>query len=440
MTDPLAAVDPDVLSRLRQRRVALVHDWLTGMRGGERVLELLCRVFPGAEIFTLLHLPGSVSEVIESRPIHTSFVQRLPAAGSAYRWYLPLFPWAIESLDLAGFELVLSTSHCVAKAAVAPPGARHLCYCFTPMRYAWDQFDAYFGRQRVGPARHALIAATLAWLRRWDRATAERVDAFAADSRWVARRIDTYYGRHAEVIPPPVDTAWFTPGDDDSDDPADYYLVVSALNPYKRIDVAIEAFNRAGRPLLVVGTGPEERRLRELAGPTVELLGRVDDVRLRHLYRSCRALILPNVEDAGIVPLEAMACGRPAIVLDRGGAAELVEDGRTGILMRESTPEALLEAIDRAESVTFNTSELRSCALRNGSDVFAHRIVAFIDREQELARRSPEDHRTSARASHPVRSRTEAGIVAENRADPETGATAAPAGEVPADAERESNA
>ena len=357
-------------------RVALVHDWLTGMRGGERVLEGFMDLFPNAEIFTLMHIPGSVSEEIEARPIHTSFVQHLPGSAGKYRWYLPVFPWAIEQLDLSGFDLVLSSSHCAAKAVVTDPGSVHLCYCHTPMRYAWDQFDAYFSAQRNGRARYLMIRAVIAWLRRWDRATAARVDAFAANSAWVADRIERYYGRTATVIPPPVDTGFFTPVDNGERN--DYYLVVSALSPYKRIDVVIEAFNRMQRPLVVAGSGPDAERLEELAGPTVEVRGWVDKDTLRELYRRSRGLVLAAVEDAGIVPLEAMACGRPAIVLNRGGAPEAVIDGRTGIYIREQSATAVAEAIDRADRVSFNSAEIGEAALHYGADRFASRISTFV--------------------------------------------------------------
>lgn len=367
--------DTEALQQLAGARVALVHDWLTGMRGGERVLEALLEIFPGAEIFCLLHVPGTVSDRLESRPIHTSFVQTLPASKSAYRWYLPFFPWAIEQLDLDDYALVISSSHCAAKSVITAPDAIHLCYCHTPMRYAWDQFDAYFAAERVGRAKHLAIRATMAWLRRWDKITAARVDGYAANSSWVAGRLERYYGRAATVIPPPVDTDWFAPG---QDDPEPYYLVVSALSPYKRIEVAIEAFNRMQRPLIVVGKGPEADRLAEIAGPTVEMRGWADEATLLDLYQRCRGLVLPAVEDAGIVPLEAMACGRPAIVLGEGGAAEAIVDGETGIIIQESQPESLIEAIDRAEGVSFNSSRIRAHALQYARESFARRFLAFV--------------------------------------------------------------
>jgi glycosyltransferase involved in cell wall biosynthesis len=356
--------------------VALVHDWLTGMRGGERVLEGLLEVFPDADIHTLLHVPGTVSELIESRPIHTSFVQRLPRAAARYRWYLPLFPWAIEQLDLGGYDLVISSSHCAAKAVLTDPDTLHLCYCHTPMRYAWDQFGAYFSAERNGRLPFVGIRATMEWLRRWDSATACRVDAFAANSAWVAGRIARYYGRLATVVPPPVDTSYFVPAGSDEVD--DYYLVVSALSPYKRNEIVVEAFNHMGRRLVVVGTGPDADRLASIAGPTIEMRGWVDGGELRRLYQRTRGLVLAAVEDAGIVPLEAMACGRPALVLARGGAREPIDDGATGILIEDQTSAAVAAAVDRAEATAFNSSQIRDSALRYAPDRFVGRLSSFV--------------------------------------------------------------
>ena len=357
-------------------RVALVHDWLTGMRGGENVLERMIELFPDAEIHTLLHVPGSVSETIERRPIHTTFVQRLPGAATHYRWYLPVFPWAVEQLSLSGYDLVISSSHCAAKSVITEATTPHLCYCHTPMRYAWDQFDAYFSHQRDGALRYAAIRAVIGWLRRWDAATARRVDAFAANSAWVAGRISRYYGRTATVVPPPVDTDFFVPAENVA--PADYYLVVSALSPYKRNEIVVEAFNRMQRRLVVVGSGPDAERLRSLAGSTVEMRGHVDAEELRELYQRSRGVVLAAVEDAGIVPVEAMACGRPALVLWRGGASEAIRDGATGTLIREQTPEGVIEAVDRAEATSFNSEEIRISALRYAPNRFLGRFSTFI--------------------------------------------------------------
>ncbi len=349
------------------RRVVLVHDWLTGMRGGEKVLEAICRILPQAELVTLLYVPGSVSPVIAGRRIRTSFIQHLPFARRLYRHYLPLFPIAVEALDLDDADVVISTSHAAVKSVVRTGRARHLCYCHSPMRYAWDQFDAYFGVDRVGPAAHAVLRRVMAALARWDRATADRVDAYLANSHYVAGRIARYYNRHASVLYPPVDTSFFTPG---GAPPEPYFLVVSALVPYKRIDVAIRAAERLGARLKIAGTGPDEARLRALAGPTVEFLGSVEGEALRELYRRAQALVLPAEEDFGIAPVEAMACGRPVVALARGGATESVQPGITGMLVDRQTPAAFAEAMHAAATATWPPTRLVERAAEFGADRF----------------------------------------------------------------------
>jgi glycosyltransferase involved in cell wall biosynthesis len=323
-------------------RVVLVHDWLTGMRGGEKVLDCLCRMFPSADLLTLVHVRGSVSAAIESRRIRPSLVQRLPRAAAAYRYYLPLFPSVIETFDLDDVDLVISTSHCAAKSVVPTGRAVHVCYCHSPMRYAWDQFDAYFGPARLGAAGSALARPVLGWLARWDRATANRVDAFAANSRFVAGRIGRYYNRQASVLYPPVDTQFFTPV---SAPAQPYFLAVSALVPYKRLEIAIGAAQQLGVPLKIVGTGPDLARLQRIAGPTIAFLGALDPDALREAYRHARALVMPGEEDFGIAPVESMACGRPVIALGRGGALETVVPGVTGRLVAEPTVEAFADAM-----------------------------------------------------------------------------------------------
>jgi len=350
------------------RRVVLVHDWLTGMRGGEKVLEAMCRVLPDASLVTLLHVRGSVSPLIESRPIRTSFIQRLPWARRFYRHYLPLYPIAIETLDLDEAEVIVSTSHAAAKAVVRTGRAKHLCYCHSPMRYAWDQFDAYFGRDRVGPVAHQVLRRVMAGMARWDRATAGRVDRFLANSHFVAGRIARYYNRRASVLYPPVDTSFFTPGGAPLQP---YFLVVSALVPYKRIDVAIDAAARLGAPLKIAGTGPDAARLRARSGPTVEFLGAVNGEGLRDLYRRAQALVLPGEEDFGIAPVEAMACGRPVVAFARGGATETVVPG-TGLLVETQTPETFAEAMATAASTSWDPAPLVTRASRFAPDRFAH--------------------------------------------------------------------
>jgi glycosyltransferase involved in cell wall biosynthesis len=255
-------------------KLAIVHDWLTGMRGGEKALEVLCERYPQAELFTLFHVRGSVSPAIERLPIHTSFVQHLPQVRRLYRQYLPVFPTAIEQFSFDRFDLIVSLSHCCAKSIVHPGTARHLCYCLTPMRYAWDQFDAYFGPQRIGRIRSAMMRPVMARLARWDRDTANRVDRYVAISHYVAGRIRRYYNHQPSVIYPPVDTGFFHP---DQSGPSGFALVVSALVPYKRIDLAIAACRLAGVSLKIVGDGPERASLERTAGPDVQFLGRRRD-------------------------------------------------------------------------------------------------------------------------------------------------------------------
>src|SRR5262245_40375538 len=352
------------------------------MRGGERCLEVFCEVFPDADLFSLLHVPGSVSAPIEGRRVVPSFVQRLPAVATRYRYYLPLFPSAVEAFDLRGYDLVLSSSHCVAKGARPPAGAPHVSYCFTPMRYVWDLYDDYFG-SGAGFLARTVMPPVAARLRRWDRAASARVDRFVAISRHVAARIDRCYGRTADVVHPPVDVDRFEPahGDDDG-----FYLIVSALAPYKRLDLAIQAAARLGRRLLIVGWGPEERRLRALAGPGVEFLGRRSDPEVAELYRRCRAVLFPGVEDFGIVPLEAMAAGRPVIAFGAGGALETVippggERPPTGLFFDAQTVDALAEAMRRLESgaVAFDPKTLRARAEEFDRPRFKARMTAVLE-------------------------------------------------------------
>jgi len=362
----------------RPVKVALVHDWLTGMRGGEKVLEVLCERYPDAELFTLLHVRGSVSPAIERLTIHTSALQRLPGIRHYYRECLPLFPKLIEQFDLARFDLVLSTSHCVAKSARAAPNAVHICYCLTPMRYAWDQFDAYFGPDRLGRPASAAMRVLMNRLARWDQKTAVRANRYVAISHYVAGRIRRYYNREATVVYPPVDTDFFHP---DSAVPGRYALVVSALVPYKRLDLAIDACRIAGVPLKIVGEGPDRGRLERRARDNkheVEFLGRRSNDEVRELYRRAAVVMLPGEEDFGIVPLEAQACGRPVVAYARGGALETVVAEETGLLVEEAAPAAFADAVRRAIDRRFDSTAIRRHAERFGRARFAAEMDAIV--------------------------------------------------------------
>ena len=352
-----------------QPRVALVHDWLTGMRGGEKVLEAICELYPDAPLYSLVHARGSVSPAIERHRVRTSFVQRLPAAARYYRQFLPLFPAAVELFDLDGFDLVISTSHCAVKSIVRPGRAVHVSYCHSPMRYAWDQFGAYFGPAQVGTSRSRLLRPVMAGLARWDQATAGRVDSFVANSRYVAERIRRYYNRESTVVYPPVDTAFYRP-DDDRLPNRSGFLVVSALVPYKRLDVAIDACRRLGAPLTIVGSGPEHARLQAMAGPDVTFLGWRSNEDIRELYRHATATLLPGVEDFGMVPVEAQACGCPVVALGTGGAAETVVDGTTGVLVFDSSAEAFADGLSRVRELAVAAAPLREHALQFSRERF----------------------------------------------------------------------
>jgi len=370
------------------RRIAIVHDWLTGMRGGEKVLDAICERFPDAELFTILHVRGSVSPTIERMQPHTSFVQHLPAVKRLYRVYLPLFPAAVEQFDLDGFDFVLSISHCAVKSVIRAQGATHVCYCLTPMRYAWDQFDAYFGPDRMGNIGSAVMRRLMARMARWDRDTASRADRYVAISHYVAGRIRRYYNRDSTVVYPPVDTSFFTPATT-PDNGERYALVVSALVPYKRVDVAIDAARLAGIPLRIVGDGPDRVRLERAAvaqgGVETTFLGRCSDDQVRELYRHAAVTLLTGEEDFGIVPVEAQACGRPVVALARGGATETVIDGKTGVLVDDLSAPAFADGIARALSASYDRT-----AIRRHAETFSRE--RFVDQIARLVGGAPSDN------------------------------------------------
>ncbi len=360
-------------------KVALVHDWLITYRGGEKVLEALCELFPEAEIFTLFHEKGAMPDVLEQRRITTAFVDAIPFARSHHRHWLPLFPAAIEALSLDGFDLVVSSSHCVAKGVKKPSGARHLSYVHAPMRYVWGRFDDYFGPGRASPAVRLAATTLRPFLRAWDRKSARGVDRFVANSHHIAQQIASLYGRQARVVHPPVELDRFTALPLETSGRGGYFLWMGALAPYKRVDLAIEAFARLGLPLRVAGSGQEGRRLASALPKNVELLGQVSDADLPALLHGARALVFTGEEDFGLTPLEAQATGRPVIAFGRGGALETVTK-RTGLFFDEQTPVALTAAVQGFEEFerTFVPAEARKNAQRFSRPAFLEGMRAEI--------------------------------------------------------------
>jgi glycosyltransferase involved in cell wall biosynthesis len=364
---------------MEKLKVALVHDWLTGQRGGEKVLEVLAEIFPEAPIYTLFHFKGSQAADIESRDIRPSFLQRLPFVEKRYRVYLPLFPLAVELFDLSDFDLVISSSHCVAKGIIPRPDALHISYIHSPVRYAWNQYFSYFAPGRLSIFSRLLIPPVIHWLRIWDESSSSRVDHFIANSVNVARRIRKYYRRSAEVIHPPADTDFFQPGV--SETAKDYDLIVSALVPYKRIDLAVSVFNQTGETLKIVGSGPDIGKLRKSARPNIVFLGQVPAAELRSLYQGARALVIPGEEDFGIAAVEAQACGTPVIAFGRGGSVETVVSGETGLLFGELTAAGLRAALDNFRSMKFNKNVLRSRSAVFSRGAFKQKIAASIEQK-----------------------------------------------------------
>lgn len=338
-------------------RVAVVHDWLTGMRGGEAILEAILDALPDADIFTLFHFPGSVSKKIESRVIHTSRLQTMAQRASDYRHLLPLFPHAVRQWDFRDYDFIVSSSHCVAKGVNAQ-GRKHLCYCHTPMRYIWDRFDDYFPRTK--PLRRAAAVSIAPWLRKWDVKTADEVTHFVANSNFVRDRIQRYYKRDADVIHPFVDDEFLSArGSEERDDA---HVIVSALVPYKKIELAIEAVRDTNRRLVIIGGGPLLDQMRAKSGPNVEVMGSVSRDRIIERLARARSLILPGVEDFGITPLEAMALGTPVVALGEGGVLDSVVDGVTGIFFRPAEIDSLRRALDAVEARDWDRAAIRARA------------------------------------------------------------------------------
>jgi glycosyltransferase involved in cell wall biosynthesis len=355
-------------------KVAIVHYWLVGMRGGEKVIEALCKLYPDADVFTHVYEPSAVSSIINDRRVITSFIQKLPKASRMYQRYLPLMPLALEQLDLRGYDLIISSESGPAKGIIPPPGSLHICYCHSPMRYIWNMFHDY--RERSGFLTRMMMPLLAHYVRNWDAISANRVDHYIANSRTVADRLQRYYRRGSRVIHPPVSIDDFAPVE--AAELGDFYLMVGELVAYKRPELAIEAFNQTGKKLVVIGGGQMLPQLRAQARANISLLGSQPFDVLRKHYARCQALVFPGEEDFGIVPVEAMASGRPVIAFRRGGATETVVDGITGIFFDEQSREAIQEAIVRFESMSFDSTEIVAHAKGFSDKIFERKMRDFI--------------------------------------------------------------
>jgi glycosyltransferase involved in cell wall biosynthesis len=358
-------------------KIAIAHDWMFSMRGGEKVLECLFEIFPSADFYVLVFDRQRASSVIKERKIFTSFIQHLPFSKKLYKIYLPLMPFAVESFDLMDYDLVISSSHCVIKSIITSPITPHFCYCHSPVRYAYDMFNDYF--KDTWPPLRWIFSLILGKLRTWDIKTSKRVDYFIANSKNIQGKIKTCYGRDAEVIHPPVDTDFFVP----SGNRHDYYLVVSALVPYKRIDLAVKAFNRLNLDLFIIGEGPEMKKLKNMAEDNIKFFGWLSDEEIRHYYQNCKALIFPGNEDFGIVPVEVQSSGRPVIAFFGGGAMETVKEGITGHFFKEQTAEAIQNAVREFDLMNIEPEHCRQNALTFGRERFKREFSDFINKNSQ---------------------------------------------------------
>jgi glycosyltransferase involved in cell wall biosynthesis len=358
-------------------KTALVHHWLVTMRGGERVLESLSELFPSADLFTLVYDRSRIPATLAQHRIQSSFLQALPNATSWYRYYLPLFPLATKQLDVTGYDLIISSDAATVKGVRGDAGATHICYCHSPMRYVWTGYDTYY--QAAGAVERRMLSSLRRGLCSWDYDAAQRVNQFVANSRNVQNRIRECYGRESVVIYPPVDTDKFSM-DRAAEPDGDFFLLVSQLVPYKRVDLVIDAFNKSGRPLLVIGDGPERRRLAQRARPNVRLLGSQPEGIVLQAMQRCKAFVFAGEEDFGMVLAEAQACEKCVIAFGRGGAAEIVNPGVTGILFEEQSVDSLLDGLDRFDRMSFDTRAIRESALRFGRRRFMAEFLDFVNK------------------------------------------------------------
>ena len=355
-------------------RIALIHDWLNQIGGAEDVLEALVEMYPGAPIYTSIYAPDLMPPAYRAWDIRLTWMNHLPGIHCHHQVYLPFYPLAFQGLNLSGYDVVLSNKSGFCHGIRVPPGATHICYCLTPTRYIWNLRD-YVEREQFPAIANAILPPVIALLRQWDYAAAQRVHHFIAISTEVQARIKQVYGRESVVISPPVDTSGFQPAPKHDD----YFLILSRLIPYKRIDLAVAAFNQLRLPLVIAGDGRDRARLQSMAKPNITFLGRVDDTRRAELMARCRAFIFPGLEDFGITPVQAQAAGRPVIAFAGGGALDMVQDGVTGLFFGEPTWQSLADAVRRFDDTKFNPAAIREFALQFDTQVFKQRLAVFIE-------------------------------------------------------------
>lgn len=353
-------------------KVAIVHDWLTNYGGAERVLQAICSLFPDAPIYTVVYDKKKMEKYFKGKTIYTSYIQKIPFGIKKYTTYLPLLPGAVERWDLTEYDLIISSSTCCAKGVLTRADAVHICYCATPMRYAWDFYFKYM--ENSGKIKKMLIHLFMKNIRIWDVISANRVDKFVANSKNVANRIRKHYRRDSHVIYPFADTEFYTPGGEDKD----YFLVVSRLVEYKRVDIAVKAFSELNLPLVVVGEGRELENLKKIAGSSIKFAGWCTNEEIRDYYRGCRAFIFPGEEDFGITPVEAQCCGRPVIAYGKGGALETVKNNETGIFFDEQSTDSLKAAVKQFETMTFDKTVIRENAMNFSKEKFLADLESFV--------------------------------------------------------------